>query len=155
MSNQHPLLQQAGEDGSSSQLALTRQLVGNLDEVNGLAFIYNSSDSSSNSSSGDGDQHAAAVDGSRGSASDGGRRLVLQAHEPRRIAVSTNSHDIRLFELADASCVGGFVGHRDIVVCVSTVAPTPGECSSPVRLWRVYFVCGWGGGWAGRGMLEA
>jgi hypothetical protein len=57
--------------------------------------------------------------------------LVLQPHEPRRIAVSTNTHDIRLFELAGASCVGGFVGHRDIVVCLSTVAPAPGEYVKP------------------------
>jgi U3 small nucleolar RNA-associated protein 13 len=123
----HPKVEDAaaGSSGSSSKvsdLSLTRQLVGNFDEITDLAFVYNtgSSSSSNDEDPGQQQQQRTAADGSTAAG------LVLQPHEPRRLAVATNSHDIRLFELADASCVGDFVGHRDIVVCLDTVRPAAG-----------------------------
>jgi U3 small nucleolar RNA-associated protein 13 len=130
----HPKVEEEPAPGSSgsskkvSELSLTRQLVGNFDEITDLAFVYNSSSSSSSDEDPDQQQqqqqHRTVPDGSSSTAAG----LVLQPHEPRRLAVATNSQDIRLFELADASCVGDFVGHRDIVVCLDTVRPAPGGC---------------------------
>jgi hypothetical protein len=115
-----PLLQAAGAGASS--LRLTRQLIGNHDEITDLAFLYSGS-----SSSGAADTAAAAT----AAAADGSSMhgLTLQAGEPRRLAVATNSHDIRLFDLSDASCVGGCVGHRDIVLCLDTVQPAAGAAA--------------------------
>lgn len=108
-------------------LTLTRQLIGNHDEITDLAFLYSGSSSSSDQQNlgQSHDQHPSAdLTTEQTTVINGG--LALQPGEPRRLAVATNSHDIRLFDLSDASCVGACVGHRDIVLCLDTVRPAPG-----------------------------
>lgn len=122
-----PLVLQADVDAAGSAgLYLPRQLIGNHDEITDLVFLYSGSNSSNSEHDQgldpqqDADHNAADAAGT----SSGG--LVLQPGEPSRIALATNSHDIRLFDLSDASCVGACVGHRDIVLCLDTVRPSQG-----------------------------
>uniref|UniRef100_A0A383VI50 U3 small nucleolar RNA-associated protein 13 C-terminal domain-containing protein n=1 Tax=Tetradesmus obliquus TaxID=3088 RepID=A0A383VI50_TETOB len=134
----HP---EAGAAGAAAgSLRLTRQLIGNHDEITDLTFLY--SGSSSSSSSAQLSETAAAADGSNAEGLTSSAGLTLQPGEPRRLAVATNSHEIRLFDLADASCVGSCVGHRDIVLCLDAVRPAAGvellasgakDCE--VRVW--------------------
>eukprot|EP00775_Hariotina_reticulata_P012078 gene12078-12218_t len=142
-------LLRAAEAGGTPGLALTRQLIGNHDEVTDLAFLYNCNISSS---AGLGEGQPAKVTGGAGAGAaeggsssgggGGGGGVVLHPGEPQRLAVATNSPDIRLFQLSDASCIGSCLGHRDTVLCLDTVRPAPGvelmasgskDCE--VRLW--------------------
>jgi hypothetical protein len=117
-------VQAAAAGAAAANLRLTRQLIGNHDEITDLTFLYSGSSSSSAADRRAESTAAAAADGSNAEGITHG--LTLQAGEPRRLAVATNSHDIRLFDLSDASCVGSCVGHRDIVLCLDTVRPAAG-----------------------------
>jgi U3 small nucleolar RNA-associated protein 13 len=85
-------LQPIDDDGAEAgaSLEVTRQLIGNHDEVTDVRFLG-------------------------------------PAEAPTHLALSTNSHEFRLYDLATLSCTASCIGHRDAVLCLDVATSSKGR----------------------------
>ena len=102
-------LQPTEGEGGSEGLAMTRQLIGNHDEVTDIRFIG-----------------------------------PMEA--PTHLALSTNSHEFRLYDLATLSCTASCIGHRDAVLCLDVATTSKGKFKDEEGGGA-----GWRGKWESRG----